>query len=87
MLLWVKAVAGASKQEVAGAVGDRLKVKVNAAAEGGKANQAICKLVAEALGVKARQVTIESGPTNPEKIVRVQGVEVGAVREAISHKA
>ena len=72
-LIRVKAVPGASRDEVAGAVGDRLKVRVSAPAEGGKANEAICRVVAKALGVKKRQVTVESGHSSAEKVIRVRG--------------
>ncbi len=79
VLLWVKAVPGASRDQIAGLLGDRLKVRVSAPPEGGKANKAICKLIASALGVKVRRVTIESGQTNPEKVVRVEGGDTAGV--------
>jgi uncharacterized protein (TIGR00251 family) len=81
--LWVKAAPGSSRDQVAGVLGDRLKVRVSAPAEDGRANQAVCATIAQALGIKPRQVTIESGYTNPEKIVRIEGVSVGRVREKL----
>ena len=74
VLIWIKAVPGASCDEIAGIIGDRLKVRISAAPEAGKANKAICKLLASALGVKVKQVSIESGQSNPEKIVRLVGI-------------
>ena len=71
----LKAVPGAKRNELAGVLGDRLKVRVSAPPEGGKANKAICALLAKALGVKKRDVEIVSGPTNPEKIARVVGID------------
>ena len=50
--------------------------------EGGKANQAICKLIARTVGVKEKDVSIESGLTNPEKIIRIKGCTVVAVQSA-----
>ncbi|MFG0286277.1 MAG: DUF167 domain-containing protein [Phycisphaerales bacterium JB039] len=70
----VKAVPGARRDEIAGWLGDRLKVRVSAPAEGGKANKAICAVIAKAAGVRARDVTIVSGQTSPEKTVEVAGV-------------
>jgi uncharacterized protein (TIGR00251 family) len=67
----VKAVPGASRDQIVGVLGDRLKVKVTAAPEAGKANKAICALIAKELGVKSAQVEVVSGATNPEKVVRV----------------
>lgn len=55
-------------------MGERLKVKVVAAPEHGKANAAVCGLVARLLGVKLRDVTVESGTTSSEKTIRVRGV-------------
>jgi uncharacterized protein (TIGR00251 family) len=79
VLLRVKAVPGASRDQVAGLLGDRLKIRVAAPPEGGKANAAICELVAKALGRGKRDVTVESGATNPEKVLRVCGATVEAV--------
>lgn len=84
VLLWIKAVPGASRDQIAGLVGDRLKVRVAAPPEGGKANKAICKLLAKALGVKASQVSIESGQANPEKIIRIAGVTADDLRRHLS---
>lgn len=72
VVIRVKAVPGASRDQIAGVLGDRLKVKVAAPPEGGKANKAICALLAKELGVKPGQVEIVSGATNPEKVVRVR---------------
>ena len=74
VLLWIKAVPGASRDQIAGVIGDRLKVRISAPPEDGKANKAICKLLAKALGVRNAQVSIESGATNPQKIIRIAGV-------------
>lgn len=74
VLIWVKAVPEASRDEISGVVGDRLKIRISAPPEGGKANKAICKLLASSLGVKPNQISIERGETSPAKIVRITGV-------------
>lgn len=79
MDLKIKAVPGASRDAVAGMLGDRIKVRVSAPPEGGKANKAIEAVIAESLGVKASQVEVVAGMTNPVKTVRVVGVERGVV--------
>lgn len=76
----VKAVPGASRDQIVGALGDRLKIKVAAPPEGGKANKAIAEVLAAALGVKTSAVTIVSGAGHPEKVVRVEGVSPGIAR-------
>lgn len=80
----IKAVPGARRDEIVGMLGDRLKVRVAAPAEAGKANAAICALIADALGVKARQVEIVSGLGSAEKVVRVAGADQEKVRALLS---
>lgn len=79
MLLKIKAVPGASRDEIAGMIGDRLKVRITAPPEAGKANKAICTLIAKKLGVKSRDVSIESGQTSAEKTVRIKDVDEEAI--------
>jgi len=81
VLISIKAVPGAKRDEVSGLLGDRLKIRVSAPPEGGKANMAICRLIAKELGVRVQQVEIVSGHTNPEKVVRVTGMTPGEVAE------
>ena len=73
-LIRVKAVPGARADTIAGLLGDRLKVRVSAPPEGGRANAAIERLVAKALEVKAGAVEVQSGFTSPEKVLLVRGV-------------
>lgn len=84
VLIWVKAVARASCNEIAGVVVDRLKIRISAAPEGGKANRAICQLLASSLGVKANQIRIERGETSPAKIVRITGAVLGDVMSELT---
>jgi hypothetical protein len=78
-LIRVKVVPGSRRDEVVGALGDRLKIKVSAPPEGGRANAAVCALIAERLGVSARAVSVVSGHGSAEKVVRVEGVGAGEV--------
>ena len=78
-LLGVKAVPGASRDSIAGVLGERLKVRISAPAEGGKANKAICELIAASLGLKSREVEIVAGHSSPEKQVRIHGATVEQV--------
>ena len=70
--LAIKVVPGASRTEVAGPLGDRLKVRIAAPAEGGKANRALVSALSEWLGV--RDVEIVAGHSSAEKTVRVSGL-------------
>lgn len=88
MLVRIKAVPGARRSEIAGVLGEgaqaRLKIRISAPPEDGKANKAICKLVAKALGVKAREVSVATGRTNPEKTLRIEGVDAERLTALLS---
>ena len=71
--LALKVVPGASRSAIAGPLGDRLKVRVAAPAEKGRANRALVKLLRAWLGV--RDVAIVAGLSGPEKTVRVGGIQ------------
>ncbi|MFG0293238.1 MAG: DUF167 domain-containing protein [Phycisphaerales bacterium JB050] len=77
--LRIKAIPGAKRAGLGGLLGDRLKVKVNSPPEGGKANKAICRLIAQEIGVKPAQVSVEMGQTDHEKTLRVEGVSSAEV--------
>lgn len=82
-MIRVKAVPGASRDQIAGLLGDRLKIRVAAPPEGGKANQAICLVIAKALGVGKREVSVEAGHASPEKSIRASGVTLDAAIAAL----
>ncbi len=80
----VKVVPGASRSKVVGMLGDRLKLAVAEPPEGGKANKAVCRLIAEALGVPARDVVVSVGISNPQKTLVVTGLLVERVVERLA---
>jgi hypothetical protein len=53
--------------------GPRLRLAVTAAPEDGRANRAVCALLAEALGVAPSAVQVVHGATAREKTVSVAG--------------
>ena len=61
----------------------RLVLAVGAPPEGGRANEAVADLLCEALGVRARDVTIVSGERSREKLVEVQGLDEGELRSRL----
>ena len=79
----VKAVPGSSRTRIVGLLGDHLKVQLAAAPQDGKANDALCRLLAEVLGVPLRQVVVVEGASRPRKIVAVSGLSAGAVAERL----
>ncbi len=79
----LKVVPGSSRSAIAGWLGERLKVRVAAPPEAGKANEAVRRLLAEALGVPPRQVAIIAGESTPEKTVRISGVSADHVAQRL----
>jgi len=69
----LRVVPGASRSEIVGPLGDRLKVRVGAPAERGRANRALLELLREWLGV--RDVEIVAGHGSAQKTARVAGVD------------
>ncbi len=74
VLVRIKAVPGAKRDEIVGPHGDRLKVRVSQPPEGGRANAAIVALIARAAGVAEREVTLVSGAASAMKVLRVAGI-------------
>ena len=69
-----KIVPGSSRTGLCGLLDGMLKIKISAAPEKGKANQALVGFLAKKLGVKKNAVSIISGQTNPVKQVQVLGI-------------
>lgn len=77
--LSVKVVPGASRDRVLGTWNGALRVAVCAPPEGGKANQALLRLLAEVLNVRPGAVAIVSGHGRPLKRVRIEPAEAEVV--------
>lgn len=67
----VKVVPGASRSRVVGAHGSGIRVQVAAPPERGRANEELCRLLAEALGVRRSDVVVVRGEASPRKTVHV----------------
>ena len=65
---------GAGRGEIVGRYGDGWKVRVTAPPEHGRANEAVLRLVADALAVPREAVSIVSGHGARDKIVELTGV-------------
>lgn len=72
--LKVKVVPGATHPGIAGWLGDRLKIRVAAQPERGKANAAVEAILCEALSLSRSGARIVSGNHSREKIVEICGV-------------
>lgn len=63
-----------SHDEISGFQNGRVKVKVTAPPEGGKANEKVREIIGKAFGVAKSKVEIVRGGTSRLKRVRVRGV-------------
>lgn len=67
----IRVKPGASRTAVGGTHGESLVVAVSARAVEGKATTAALAALAEALGVRRRQVSLVTGATSRDKVVEV----------------
>jgi uncharacterized protein (TIGR00251 family) len=83
MKLSVKVTPSASRDGISGWLGDALKIRVRAPPERGKANAAVEKLLARALGLPDDSVHVVVGSTAARKIVEVSGLSDAEVRRRL----
>ncbi len=79
-MLAIKAVPNAPRTVVAGWLGDALKVRVHAPALEGRANEELCSFLAGQLGLPRRAVTLARGGTSRQKLIRIDGLALPAVK-------
>jgi uncharacterized protein (TIGR00251 family) len=74
----------ARRDELAGVREGRLLVRVSAPPVEGRANAALCALLARVAGVSRGQVGVVRGASARDKVVRIEGVaDEAAVRAAL----
>ena len=62
--------------------GERITVRVTAAPESGKANDAVVALLAKRLGVPKRSVQIVRGHKSRDKRIRIEGISAAETLES-----
>jgi uncharacterized protein (TIGR00251 family) len=73
----------ARRDEVVGERGGAVVIRVTAAPVDGKANDALCRLIAKAAGVPPSRVSVVRGHTARDKVVRVEGLELAALQASL----
>lgn len=73
LVIEVRVQPRASRSELAGPFGDRLRVRLQAPPVDGRANAALVEFLAQAFGVPRGRVTIEHGLSGRDKRVRIRG--------------
>jgi uncharacterized protein len=80
----VKVHPRAKRNAITGEVGDALKVALTASPVDGKANEACIEFFAKLLKVSRSSVTIASGQTSRNKVIRVAGLSAEEVRTRLT---
>jgi uncharacterized protein len=75
---------GANRAGVVGRYGQGWKVRVTARPEGGRANEAIVRLLAETLSVPRAAVKLVSGKGARDKIVELTGIDGDLVERRLA---
>ena len=82
--LRLKVTPSASRDAVVGWQEDVLRVHVRAPAQRGKANEAVLRLLAAALGVDRRRLRIVRGETSRQKVLSVDGFDQAEIRARLT---
>ena len=78
---------GANSAHVVGRHGEAWKVRVAAPPEGGRANEAVVRLLAETLSLPRDAVTLVSGHGARDKIVQLAGLDPTQIERRLSSAA
>jgi len=81
--LTVRLQPRAHRDEVVGERDGVIVIRVIAPPVEGKANAALCRLIAKRAGVAPSRVEIVRGHTAREKVIRVEGLDAEALRAAL----
>ena len=79
----VRAKPRSARDAVEGTAGDRIAVRVTSPPVEGRANAAVEKALARALGVAPAKVSVVGGAGSRDKLVRVEGVAAGEAIAAL----
>ena len=75
---------GARRSEVVGRLGGAWKLRVHAAPERGRANDAVEALLAGVLSLPKASVEVVAGHTTQDKIVALTGIELSAAETLLA---
>jgi len=82
----MKVVPGSSRNQIAGWLGDALKIKVTAPPEKGKGNEAVVEMLADHLGISTDAITFVSGHSSPSKVVAIEGIDDETMKTNLTPK-
>ncbi len=83
----VRVTPRARANELSGERDGVLLARVTAPPEGGRANAALCRLIAKRLHVGVRRVSVVQGAGSREKVVQVEGINAAQLAAALNVSA
>jgi uncharacterized protein len=83
----LRVAPGATRARVVGRHGEAWKVRVTAAPEGGRANDAVVRLLADTLSLPREAVTLVSGHGARDKIVELAGIGPSQIERRMTSAA
>ena len=86
IILPVKIIPKAHKNEIVGWENEELKIKVRAIPEKGEANAELIYLISKHLGVSKSQVEIVAGQTSRHKRLIIKGIKISELLLRINDK-
>lgn len=84
MKLTVKVIPNAARNMVVGWLDGRLKLKVSAQPEKGKANKAVIRLLAHVFQISTKNIELLSGSTHSIKVFELTGLNHEQVQQRVA---
>jgi uncharacterized protein len=80
----IKVVPNASREGISGWLGEDLKIRVSQPPEEGRANERVCLLLAERLGLPKDAVAVVTGHSSQRKTVEIHGITMDEFRRRVA---
>ena len=84
MKLQIKVIPSSSKDCITGWLENTLKIKVKAAADRGKANKAVIKLLEETLELAKGSIHISHGTTSGNKVIEIDALYDDVIQQKLT---
>ena len=85
IIIAVRVIPRAARSGIAGRRGNALLVRLNSPPVEGAANAELIEVLADALAVPRRSVTIVSGAASKQKRVRIAGIDAAHAASRLPH--
>ena len=84
LLLHLKVVPNSSRTQLAGILGNALKIKIAQPPEDNKANKAVIQFLAEILFIPPGTITLIAGQTHPQKTLQLANITLESAQQKLS---